>query len=459
MKTVLIIDDDAATLASCRRALRAPDREIFTAESGQQALAIIGQHAPLLVITDLRLPDLDGLEVMKRIRKSLPDTSFIFLTGFGTVENAVEAMKEGAEDYLTKPVDLFQLRARVDRILKLKDLSDEVVSLRQQLDKRYGITGIIGRSAAIEDILDQIRQVASARATVLITGESGTGKEVIARALHFSGHRREHPFVALNCSAFSEGVIENELFGHERGAFTGADSRQIGKFEQADKGTLFLDEVGELPLSIQVKLLRFLEEREFTRLGGTQLISVDVRLIAATNSILELLVENSKFRQDLYYRLNVVRINVPPLRDRSEDIPLLADSFRTRFTEENQREILGFTPDAMSCMQRYSWPGNVRELRNLIESLVVTRRGPWIDSCDLPSEIRALGTAAPTVPKLGEIASGFVDMDTVERLHIQQTLDSVKGNRTKAAQILGIGLRTLQRKIKRYNLDQARDSE
>jgi DNA-binding NtrC family response regulator len=449
MKSILLVDDDPKSLQSYRRALRPLGQEIVLANSGRKAVQAARQRPFHLVITDLRMPDLDGLEVMRQIKALNADTGFIFLTGYGTVENAVEAMKLGADDYLLKPVDLFQLRTRVARILQMKELSEEVDSLRRQLDKRYGVESLVARSRAMEAIVDQITQVASTRATVLITGESGTGKELVARALHYSGARRRGPFIALNCTAFSEGVIENELFGHERGAFTGADSRQIGKFEQAHKGTLFLDEIGDLPPSVQVKLLRFLEEREFTRLGGSTLIKVDVRLVAATNTDLEQLVESGRFRRDLYYRLNVVRIRIPPLRERPEDIPPLVQRFLKRFVEENRRPIEGFTPAALELLQRYSWPGNVRELRNVVESLVVTQPGPWLDVDALPPEVRRSSSSGPELPvKIEEGAS----MEAMERALIERTLRATGGNRTRAAALLGIGLRTLQRKIKKYNL-------
>ncbi len=447
-ETVLIVDDDAASLRSMEKTLTKTGLNVITADSGEKALEILKKEFIDLVLTDIKMHRVSGMDVLHFARSLDPPVPVMLLTGFGSIENAVDAIKTGAEDYMTKPADIFELRRRVEKILNEKRLQNEVLSLKRELNKKYGFSNLIGNSEEMEQVYDKIVQLASARSTVLIQGESGTGKELIARAIHYNSPRKANPFIPLNCSALSEGVIESELFGHEKGAFTGADRRTIGKFEQAHKGTLFLDEVGEIALNTQIKLLRFLEERELTRIGGAEVIKVDVRLIAATNADLEELVQKKRFREDLYYRLKVVTVNVPPLRRRTDDVPLLTDFFLEKFNRENNKNIKGFTSEAMDALLHYKWPGNVRELKNLIESLVVISRKNTIEFEDLPSFIKDYVCEKPDAESLDSAET----MEEAERLMIERALKKTRGNRTKAAEMLGIGIRTLQRKLKKYNL-------
>jgi DNA-binding NtrC family response regulator len=416
------------------------------------------------------MPGLDGLAFLNEVRTRHLDVSVLLVTAYGSIESAVEAMRVGADDYLRKPVDLHELRKRVTELLERRRLRDENKSLRQLLDHRYGFEGIIGRSAAMERLFEQMRLVAPTRSTVLVIGESGTGKELVANALHRSSPRREERFLAINCGAIPNDILESELFGHERGSFTGAVARKIGKFELAHRGTLFLDEISELYPELQVKLLRVLEERQVMRVGGHELIDVDFRLIAATNRELQKEVESGRFREDLYYRLKVVTLAIPPLRERVADLPLLVDHYLAMFCAEHVRPAKRMSPEALSHLAGYGWPGNVRELRNVLESIVIFHAGEEIGIADLPPELRdapavALKlegppSAAPIAPAPGPAAAVPVltvaategTMDEIEREAILRTLDRTGGRRAEAAQALGIGLRTLQRKLKEYRV-------
>jgi DNA-binding NtrC family response regulator len=365
------------------------------------------------------------------------------------VESAVEAMKGGADDYVQKPVNTVELRRRVEAAIQRRSLIREVAELRGRLDEKYRFGNILGKSKAMQHLFEQLQLVAPTRSSVLITGESGTGKELIANAIHQNSPRRNERFLPVNCAAIPADILESEMFGHEKGSFTGAIGRKIGKFEMADRGTLFLDEVGEIPPDIQVKLLRVLEELTFMRVGGGDTIRVDVRILAATNAALEQRVSEGKFRSDLYYRLKVVTLHIPPLRERREDIPLLVDHFLAHFKRENARENLTLSPAAMRCLIAARWEGNVRELRNLMESLVVMAIRPVIDVWDLPEPYRQLPSEAAMTEPLS--ATGAVrTMEQIEKEAILKTLQETGGNRTKAAEVLGIGLRTLQRKLKDY---------
>ncbi len=452
--SVLIVDDEKHTREGLRRALEA-DYAITIAEDGATAMRLLESETFDIVLTDLRMPDFDGLQLVQRAQSVARPPVCIVMTAYGTVENAVEAMRRGAHDYLTKPIDLDRLELVLARALKSRRLEVENVTLRQQLDKRYGLENIIGQSAPMVEVLDTIRQVAPSRATVLIQGESGTGKEVVARAVHQLSPRRNGPFMAVHCAALSQNLLESELFGHERGAFTGALERRIGRFEEADGGTIFLDEIGEIDPSGQVKILRVLGERQFERVGGNKTLSVDVRLVAATNRNLEELVKAGKFRDDLFYRLQVVTVTLPPLRQRGEDTVLLANAFLREYARENNKIISEITPEAMNALLLYPWPGNVRELRTAIERAVVLARGDKIALRDLPPIIAAVTETAHgqgAVPP-EQLAKSNLTLEEVERLMIIHALKATEGNRSESARRLGISRRTLHRKLHDYKLE------
>ncbi|MBI5686111.1 MAG: sigma-54-dependent Fis family transcriptional regulator [Verrucomicrobia bacterium] len=452
--TVLVVDDEKHTREGLRRALE-QDYAITIAEDGATALRLLESETFDIVLTDLRMPDFDGLQLVQRAQSVARPPVCIVMTAYGTVENAVEAMRRGAHDYLTKPMDLDRLELVLARALKSRRLEAENVTLRQQLDKRYGMENIIGQSAPMVEVLDTIRQVAPSRATVLIQGESGTGKELVARAVHQLSPRRNGPFLAVHCAALSQNLLESELFGHEKGAFTGALERRIGRFEEADGGTIFLDEIGEIDPSVQVKILRVLGERQFERVGGNKTLSVDVRLVAATNRNLEELVKAGKFRDDLFYRLQVVTVTLPPLRQRGEDTVLLANAFLREYARENNKIISEITPEAMNALLLYQWPGNVRELRTAIERAVVLARGDKITARDLPPAVGAMVQSAHeqgAVPP-EQLAKSSLTLDEVERLMIINALKATEGNRSEAARRLGISRRTLHRKLHDYKLE------
>ncbi len=454
---IIVIEDDQGNRRSLVRAL---SREGYTVEAfadAEPALQLLREDREIsLVVTDLMLPGTDGFGVLEQAREIDPEIGVLMITGHASVESAVDAMKRGADDYLTKPVNLEELRKRVSTLIEKAQLSKRVHELEKRLGEKFG--RLVGRSRAMETLFRQMDLVAPARSNVLIVGESGTGKELVANALHENSPRRDKRFLPINCAAIPAEILESELFGHEKGAFTGATSRKVGKFELADGGTLFLDEIGELPLDMQVKLLRVLEQREFMRVGGSETISVDIRLIAATNTDLEAAVEEGRFRSDLYYRLKVVTIKIPPLRERREDIPLLANHFLEMFAEENNRPDMRITPEAMRVLLNAKWEGNVRELKNVVESLVVLAPTDEIRVEDLPEEY--LSPQAPVEVASGpggsniesNEAGGTLTMDEIERRAILDALERTGGNRTQAAELLGIGLRTLQRKLKEYRL-------
>ncbi|MBU1909015.1 MAG: sigma-54 dependent transcriptional regulator, partial [Verrucomicrobia bacterium] len=391
-------------------------------------------------------PGQDGLALMQRALARTPAPVCILLTAYGSIETAVDAMKRGAYDFLTKPVSLDRLDLLLQRALRERDVESENRRLREQLDARFGLERIVGRSAAMQEVFDTVRQVGPSRATVLVTGESGTGKELVARAIHQLSPRIHGPFIPLHCAALSPTLLESELFGHEKGAFTGAVERRRGRFELADGGSLFLDEVGEIPAGIQVKILRVLEERKFERVGGQETIEVDVRLIAATSRDLKKMVDEGAFREDLFYRLNVVSVHLPPLRARPEDIPLLVQHFLKELAEENGKTLEGLTPEAMGLLTAHPWPGNVRELRNVIESMVVLARGGTLTVRDVPVALRE-----ESRPR-GGLPAGPLSLDEAEKQLILRTLKACDDNRTRAAAQLGISRRTLHRKLKEYGL-------
>jgi two-component system, NtrC family, response regulator HydG len=464
---VVVIEDERPSRESYERVLTKIGYKVAGFAEAAPALDYLRAHRDVvLVVTDLMMPGVDGFGVLAAAREIDPEIGVLMITGHGTVESAVDAMKRGAEDYLTKPVDVFELRKRASAIVEKRLLSRRVVELESRLGEKFG--SLVGRSKAMEALFRQMEMVAPTRSNVLIVGESGTGKELVANALHDNSPRKDARFLPINCAAIPAEILESELFGHERGSFTGATGRKIGKFELADKGTLFLDEIGELPLDMQVKLLRVLETREFMRVGGTDTIKVDIRLVAATNADLEAAVERGGFRSDLYYRLKVVTLRIPPLRERREDIPLLASHFLAIFAKENEREGMKFSPDAMRAIVGARWEGNVRELRNMVESLVVLTPTLEIGLGDLPDELRRAGPPdLPAGPAAGtsgaardpRLAAGpgaaepeTATMEEIERRAILQALERTGGNRTQAAEMLGIGLRTLQRKLKEYKV-------
>jgi DNA-binding NtrC family response regulator len=462
---VVVIEDEIANRESYERALSKIGYRVVVFSEAEPALNHLRAHRDVaLVITDLMLPGTDGFGVLEAAQAIDPDVGILMITGHGSVESAVTAMKRGADDYLTKPVDLFELRKRASAIVEKRQLSRRVVELESRLGEKFG--KLISHSKSMEALFRQMEMVAPTRSNVLIVGESGTGKELVANALHENSPRKDARFLPINCAAIPSEILESELFGHERGSFTGATGRKIGKFELADKGTLFLDEIGELPLEMQVKLLRVLETREFMRVGGTDTIKVDIRLVAATNADLEAAVERGAFRNDLYYRLKVVTLRIPPLRERREDIPLLANHFLTTFGKENDRAGMKFSPEAMRAIVNAPWEGNVRELRNIVESLVVLTPAPEIRIVDLPDELRrfAVGDMVPDAPtgnatSTPDRSKAPLTMDEIERQAILDALGRTGGNRTQAADMLGIGLRTLQRKLKEYRLAGSAESE
>lgn len=441
---ILIVDDEKNIREGLARALRR-NGEVLVAESGVTALELLSTHSVDVMLSDLRMPGMDGLTLMQRALARTPNLICILLTAYGNIETAVEAMRRGAADFLTKPVNLDQLELVLKRVLRSRSAEIENRQLREQLDSKFGLEQMVGHSPEMHAVFETVRQVASSRATVLIQGESGTGKELIAKAIHRLSPRRNGTFVPVHCAALSSTLLESELFGHERGAFTGASERRKGRFELADGGTLFLDEIGEIDASVQVKILRALEERRFERVGGQEPVDVDTRLVAATNRDLKKMVEEGTFREDLYYRLYVVVIRLPALRERTGDIPLLLRHFLDEFNRENGREVEGFSPEALDLLAAYSWPGNVRELRNVVEQMVVLSRSRRIGVRDLPSQIRdaAGATASP-------LAGGT--LAEMEKQAILSALRRHEGNRTRAAEALGISRRTLHRKIAEYGV-------
>jgi two-component system response regulator HydG len=441
--TVLVADDEAGMRESVSRALRREGFTVLVAEDGAGALETLRRNRVDLVIADLRMPGLDGLELLRATKLLAPEVEVIVLTGHGTVEEAVQAMKEGAYDFLTKPFQRAQLVRTARQALERRALVLENRSLQRRLDELVGAGEIIGESAAIRQVLALVNRVAPTAATVLIQGESGTGKELVARALHDGSPRSGLPFIRVNCAALPETLLESELFGYERGAFTGAATRKQGRFELADGGTLLLDEAGDLSAATQAKLLRVLQEGEFERLGGTKTLKVDVRLVAATNQDLALLVKQRRFREDLYYRLNVIAIEIPPLRQRAEDIPLLAGHFLRVHAAKNHREIDGFTEAALGRLRAYPWPGNVRELEHAVERAVILTRSKLVDLVDLPPAVSQVEPATRVVP----IPLGM-PLSEVEQRLIEETLRLTKGNKELAAKLLGIASRTIYRKLK-----------
>lgn len=449
-KTILVVDDDPAHRTMLRTLLSGWRYAIIEANDGSIAIEMVHDQAFDLILMDIRMVKVSGLEALAEIKTFNPAIPVIIMTAYSSVESAVEALKVGAYDYLTKPLDFDELRLSMERAMDHRRLREENQALRETLGSHFDSRNIIGRSPAMARLLETVAQVAPSEATVLIAGESGTGKEMIAGAIHFNSPRKDGPFIKINCAAITETLLESELFGHEKGAFTGAHRTKEGRFRQAHGGSLFLDEISEMSLAMQVKVLRVLQEREITRVGGEEVIPVDVRIITATNKDLQQEIRAGRFREDLYYRLNVVALNMPPLRERPEDIPLLAQYFLTMFSETNRKRIKGFTPQSMDRLLRYDWPGNVRELMNAVERGVVLSRSEYITEEELPLVLR-------DTPVTGELP--LIDalppdtpLNEVERATILKTLDAVGGNKSEAARRLGITRRTLHKKLKLYGV-------
>ena len=451
--TVLVVDDDKAHRTMLSTLIGGWGYEIYEADDGATAINKVKERSYDLVLMDVRMVKMSGLEALDHIKSFNPAIPVIIMTAYSSVDTAVEAIKQGAHDYLTKPLDFDKLKITLERAMEHTRLKAENRLLKESLGKHFDRQNIIGRSVAMTNLLETVAQVAPSEATVLITGESGTGKELIAGAIHYNSSRKDGPFIKLNCAAITETLLESELFGHEKGAFTGADRRKEGRFYTANGGSLFLDEVSEMSLTMQVKLLRVLQEREFTRVGGEKNIQVDVRVMAATNKDLSELNRQGNFREDLYYRLNVVEMGIPPLRKRREDIPLLAQHFLEIFAAKNRKNIKGFTPQALDHLIRHQWPGNVRELMNAVERAVVLSRSDYLSEEDFPiggiSETSS-GDAAADAEKIN--ANLDAPLEEVEKATILQTLKAAAGNKSEAARRLGITRKTLHNKLKRYGV-------
>ena len=445
---ILLIDDDKNTANGLRKILLQDGYDTSCTYTGNEALNLIDTEPFDIVITDMKLPDISGFSIIERVKKKDADIPVIMITAFSSLQTAIDAMKKGADDYLTKPVNIEELELILKKIWEKQLLILQNRELRQQLDDKYGFSGFIGNTPEMQLIFKTITEIAPTAATVLIYGETGTGKELVANAIHHNSDRRDKPFVALHCASLSEGVLESELFGHEKGAFTGAVSQRRGRFELADGGSLFLDEIGELNLHVQIKLLRVLETGCFERVGGEKTLESDVRIIAATNKDLEEEIKAGRFREDLYYRLNVINLELPPLRDRREDIGLLIDSFLLKYAAKNKKDIKGFSAQSARILNNYDWPGNVRELENAVERAVVMARNEFIEPDNLPSNI-SQSLKKPRKDTF-RIPSGTT-MKEIEKKVILETLQTTHGSKSKAAKILGISTRKIEYKIKEWS--------
>ncbi len=442
-KSILIVDDERKMAVVLQAAFEEDGYAVEIAQSGEDALAKFRQNPVPLVITDLKMPDMSGIDVLEAVKKLRPDAEVILMTAYATAQTAVEAMKKGAYDYVIKPFSLEELKLRARHVFEKRQLEQHNRQLQNELQEKYSIENMVGRSGKMQDVYKMVHKVAPSDATVLILGESGTGKELVARAIHYLSPRRDKPFVAVNCAALPENLLESELFGFEKGAFTGADRRKLGQFELAGEGTIFLDEIAEMTPAIQVKLLRVLQNREFMRLGGTEVIEMKARVIAATNQSLEELIQDGRFREDLYYRINVFPIMLPPLRSRKEDIPDLVQHFLQKYKPGAE-----ITAEAMAVLQRYDWPGNVRELENVIERALIMAGDQPIRPEDLPAQLSSrpsVATDAFDIPDEG------IDLEEVEKRLLFRAIEKAGGNKTRAAQLLGITRRKLYSMLERFN--------
>jgi len=448
---ILIVDDEASQRSVLAGYLKKRGHAVVEAGSADEALAQLRKSAVDIVFTDVRMPGKSGHDLLNHVRIAFPESAVILMTAFGTIEGAVEAMRAGAYDFITKPIDLEALDHLVSRVNERQRLLSENRLLREQLVEKYSFDGIVSQSSAMEEVLNTAGRVAQSKASVLIRGESGTGKELLARAIHYSSGRKDRAFVAVNCAALSQNLLESELFGHERGAFTGADRQRKGRFEMANGGTMFLDEIGEVPLGVQVKLLRVLQEQSFERVGGSETLQVDVRVVAATNRNLEEMIVTGAFREDLYYRLNVVTIEIPPLRKRRDDIPATIEHYLARYAQEHQRKKMSFSKEAWSALLRYDYPGNVRELENIVQRAVILARGDVITTNELPAVVKGLAHESPShAPgSLGDLPGA------VEKLEKELVFEALRihgGNQSKAAKNLGISERNLRYRLKKWGV-------
>ncbi|MCK5706208.1 MAG: sigma-54-dependent Fis family transcriptional regulator [Candidatus Aureabacteria bacterium] len=443
---ILLVDDDVNTLKGLKEFLESSEYKIFAVATAEKAIEIIKDKHIDILLTDLKMPGKSGMDLMEEAKSIDESLQVILFTAYGSVEKAVEAMKKGAYDFITKPVNLDELEIMIKRALELKKMRIDNIFFKERLENKYGIPNIIGNSKVMEDVYHRILAVAPTNANVLIEGESGTGKELIANAIHINSIRKNNRFVPLHCAALAEGILESELFGHEKGAFTGAVSRKIGRFEYANGGTLFLDEINELNLRLQVKLLRVLQEKTFERVGSTQPVKVDVRILAATNKNLEEAVKNGYFREDLYYRLKVVTIYAPQLRKRKEDIPILIEHFLKKYNKEHGNKMKFLTGETINILKEYDWPGNIRELENTIESIVILSKNEKITKKDIPENI------IKNTEGHSSLSSGDMNVKNQEKELILKALKETGNNKTKAAEILGISRKTIHRKIKEYHL-------
>jgi len=438
---ILVVDDEAAVRESLNDWLMEDDYEVGLAASGEDAVSMAEENSWDVILLDLKMPGMDGLETLKRLKKIMPEAEVLLMTAFATIDTAVQAMKEGAFDYLVKPFDPDEIEMHIKKIVEHKELVLENILLRQKLEEKYQYGEIIGKSGAMQEVFGLITRIAPTDSTVLITGESGTGKELIAQAIHGNSNRCYMPFIAVSCGALPDSLLESELFGYEKGAFTGAEHTKKGRFEMADKGTIFLDEIGDISFKTQVDLLRVLQQKEFRRLGGEEVIKVDVRILAATNRDLQKAIRENRFREDLYYRLNVISIHVPPLRERKEDIPLLVETFIRRYCMEMNKEELKIAPTALKLLLDYDWPGNVRELENVIERALVIGQGKEIAADDLPFSRKEL--VPEKLPK---------SLKIMEQMHIERILEETDWNISRAARELDIDRQTLYNKITKYKI-------
>jgi DNA-binding NtrC family response regulator len=454
---VLVVDDDSAVRDVLQEALTQEEYSVSTAEDGAAAIQAVKDSVVHIVITDFQLPDIDGLEIIDRLAKLDAKIIPIMMTGFGTIETAVRAMKSGAFDFITKPFDLEAVAVVVRKAAEFLRLRQENHLLRKAVRDQYRLEQLVGASEPIQPVMEFVRKVADSDSTVMIQGESGTGKELVARMLHFNSLRKDRPLVPVNCGAIPENLLESELFGHEKGAFTGATHARMGRFELANGGTIFLDEIGEMSLPLQVKLLRVLQEREFERVGGNRTIHVDVRIVAATNQDLETLVEEKRFRKDLFYRLNVIPIVIPPLRERRSDIPLLIDHFLTRFNQTKHTEISNLAPDALHLLTEYDWPGNIRELENMIERLVVLKKRGVLSIGDLPDKICRKSSGTELKEQFIRFSEDGINLsrevEQYEKHLIMEALRKANGVTSRAAQLLQLNRTTLVEKLKRKGVD------
>ncbi len=449
--TLLIVDDEEAQLQSLKSFLGKRNFQILSASNGKEALELISKNVIDIIITDYRMPEMDGLSLLKKVKEINPEIEILVMTAFGNIEDAVNIMKAGAYDYITKPVDLDELETLLKRINEKRNLIYENKQLKEQLREKFQIKSIISKSPKMEEIFSTILRISNSKASVLILGESGTGKELVARSIHFAGNRSKKPFVTVNMASLSENLLESELFGHEKGAFTGAVNQRIGRFEEADGGTIFIDEVGDIPLSVQVKLLRAIQFGEITRLGSNKIKNVDVRIIAATNKNLEEMISKGEFREDLYYRLNVVQINLPPLRQRKEDIPLLIDHFIKKYSELNGKNITGISREALDKLMKHDYPGNIRELENIIERAVIFARDEIITLSDLPSHLEQIKIISLLDPQ--NLSDGYEKkVKAFEREIIKEALSQTNGNKSAAARLLKISERHLRSRLERLGM-------